>query len=380
MFSGVFKESNRVARVTVVLAGLCLACLPLSAHHVPEAKFDPAQQRTLEGSVSKVDWLNPHVHIFIEVENGGNTVSWAVELASTLDLRRNGWTQDTVSPGDTLVVTGMVARDGSRQIWGESVVQNASGQRLFTVSPAQPPEYDTANAATPRWPDGQPRLGPPAGQAGGYWDFPSKFSLVEDGNTVTTDRHGLLDNIDDAEKVAPFQQWALDLYRYRQMNYLKDDPMFQECKTQAGPRIYQRPYGVVFLEERAHRRIRNFWGGGNQNWRMIFLDGREQTGLPEGNADDPLYWGHTDGQWEGDTLVVDTIGFNDKFWFSNGGLPHTPELHLIERFSRLDMNTLQYQVTVDNPGAYTRPWTASWTMKWVPDAELPVYFCQDNRP
>ena len=113
---------------------------------------------------------------------------------------------------------------------------------------------------------------------------------------------------------------------------------------------------------------------------MIFLDGREQTGLPEGNADDPLYWGHTDGQWEGDTLVVDTIGFNDKFWFSNGGLPHTPELHLIERFSRLDMNTVQYQVTVDNPGAYTRPWTASWTMKWVPDAELPVYFCQDNRP
>ena len=372
------RVSNSIFRVIGILAGLCLTSVPLSAHHVPEAKFDPDQRRTLQGSVSKVDWLNPHVHIFMEVEQGGSTASWAVELESTIDLRNNGWTADTVGPGDVLTVVGMLARDGSRQIWGDSLTLNASGQRLFSVTPAQAPAVD--NAPTPLWPDGQPRLGPPAGRSGGYWDFPGKSSLVEDGVNVSMDSFGVLDNLNDAENIAPFQQWALDLYKYRQQNYLKDDPMFQDCKTQAGPRIFQRPYGVVFLEERAHQRIRNFWGGGNQNWRMIFLDGREQTGLPEGNADDPLYWGHAVGQWEGDTLVIDTTGFNDKFWFSNGGLPHTPQLHLVERFARPDMNTLQYQVTIDDPGAYTRPWTASWTMKWVPEAELPVYFCQDNRP
>jgi len=362
------------------IAGLCLASSLLWAHHVPEAKFDPDQRRTMQGSVSKVDWLNPHVHIFLEVQEGNNTVSWAVELESTLDLRRNGWRADTVKPGDMLSVRGMVARDGSRQIWGETIISSELGERVFTVNPAEPPVYANSDAPTPRWPDGQPRLGPPAGSAGGYWDFPSKFSLVEDGVEVAVDRHGLLANLDDAEKVAPFQQWALDLYRYRQANFLKDDPMFLECKTQAGPRIYQRPYGVVFLEERRNQRIQNFWGDGNQNWRPIFLDGREQTGLPDGNADDPVYWGHADGEWEGDTLVVDTVGFNDKFWFSNGGLPHTPQLHLVERFTRLNMSTLQYEVTIEDPGAYTRPWTASWTMTWVPDEELPVYYCQDNRP
>jgi hypothetical protein len=140
------------------------------------------------------------------------------------------------------------------------------------------------------------------------------------------------------------------------------------------------PYGIQFLEERERKRIRVMMGGGNQNWRMIYLDGRPQTGAPEGNAEDPLYFGHAVGKWEGDTLVIDTKGFHDRFWFSNGGLPHTPQLHLIERYSRPDLYTLRYEVTIDDPGAYTRTWVSSWTMRWVPNEELPTYYCQDNRP
>src|SRR5690606_26133162 len=136
----------------------------------------------------------------------------------------SGWTPETVKPGDLITVEGMVARDGSRQIWGDNVTLD--GERIFAVTPAQPPEYADANAPTPRWPDGQPRLGPPAGASGGYWDFPSATSLVEEGVEVAMDEHGLLANIEDAAKVAPFQQWALDLYKYRQQNFLKDDPMF----------------------------------------------------------------------------------------------------------------------------------------------------------
>lgn len=363
-----------------VMAAALLAIPPVSAHHVPEAKFDPDQPMTLQGSISKVDWLNPHVHLFVEVQNGNTTTSWAVELANTLDLRRSGWSSTTVKPGDIISVSGTVARNGSRQIWGDVVTLASSGQRIFAVTPEVPPVYADPDAPVPRWPDNQPRLGTPPGQSGGYWAFPTKTSLMEDGVEVPVDSYGMLQELADIDKVAPFQQWARDLYEYRQRTFLRDDPMFLDCKTQAGPRIFQRPYGVVLLEEREHKRIRNFWGDGNQNWRTIFLDGREQTGVPEGNGEDPLYWGHAVGEWQGDTLVIDTVGFNDKFWFSNGGLPHTPQLHLIERYTRTNQNTLHYEVTIDDPGAYTRSWTASWDMKWVPDAELPTYFCQDNRP
>ena len=70
-----------------------------------------------------------------------------------------------------------------------------------------------------------------------------------------------------------------------------------------------------------------------------------------GNNDNPLYYGNARGTWQGDTLVVDSKAFNERFWFSNGGLPHTEQLHIVERFTRTDFNTLKYEVTIDDPGA-----------------------------
>ena len=359
--------------------GLFFLIAPMSAHHVPAAKFDPAKPVTLKGVVTKVEWLNPHVHIFVNTA-GANPENWAIELESTVDLKRSGWTRDTLKVGDAIAVEGIAARDGSTTAWGNSVVVAATGRRVFTVTPAEPPRVDAAQP-TPRWPDGQPRLGPPPGQIMGYWAFPSATTLVEQGVTgVQADAHGMLRNLADIDRVAPFQRWARDLYELRQRNFQKDDPMFIFCKPQAGPRIFQLPYGVQFLEEREHQRIRVMMGAGNQNWHFVYTDGRAATAFPKENADNPLYWGRAVGKWEGDTLVVNTDGFNDSFWFSNGGLPHTQQLRLTERFSRPDLNTLRYDVTIDDPGAYTRPWSSGWTLRWVPEAELPVYYCQDNRP
>jgi len=369
---------NALCRLLCVGGGLFLCTMSVSAHHVLAAKFNPARSITLTGSISKIDWLNPHVHLLIEVQGAATVTNWAVELESTVDLRRNGWTPDTVKIGDSITVTGFVARNGTKQVSGNTVVVAGTGRKIFTVTPAQPPKNPPG--PVPRWPDGQPRLGSAPGQIGGYWDFPSQTTLVEQGVNVDADENGLLRNIADAGKVAPFQPWARDLYVYRQRNFLKDDPMFIQCKPQAGPRIFQARYGVVLLEERPFNRVRVLMGGGNQNWSLIYLDGRTQDhGTPE-EADNPLYWGRARGKWEGDTLVVDTRGFNDAFWFSNGGLPHTQELHLIERFTRTDANTLRYEVTIDDPGAYTRTWTSSWNLTRVPNADLPVYYCQDNRP
>src|SRR4030095_15712032 len=125
---------------------------------------------------------------------------------------RSGWTRDTLKIGDAITVQGMAARDGSATAWGNSVVISGTGKRVFTITPAQPPR-DQANAPTPRWPDGQPRLGPPAGQISGYWASPSAPTLVQEGAAgVQADQYGILRNIADIDKVAPFQRWARDLY------------------------------------------------------------------------------------------------------------------------------------------------------------------------
>ena len=157
--------------------------------------------------------------------------------------------------------------------------------------------------------------------------------------------------------------------------------MYLTCLPPGVPRMFLSPYGIQFLENRERQRVFVVMGGANRNWRLLYLDGRTAVGQRQGDDDNPLYYGRSVGKWEGDTLVLDVKGFNEKFWFSNGGLPHTQQLQLTEKYTRTDFDTLKYEVTVDDPGAYTRTWTAaSWTMKWVPDQDPPEYFCQDNRP
>jgi hypothetical protein len=357
--------------------GALLSATPLSAHHELAAKFDDKKPVTIKGTVTKLDWANPHAHVFINVQNGTALANWAVELESPVDLAKSGWSRESVKPGDELTVQGISARNGTRQVWANSVVMTGSNKKLFDMANA--PKPPAATGATPRWPDNQPRLGPAPGQTG-YWAYPTSTGLVQAGANIPMDQYGLLKNISDLDKVAPFQKWARDVYEVRQKNLLKDDPMFLYCMPPGGPRQFQLPYGVQFAEDRDRKRIFVFVGSGNRNYRIIYTDGRPQVGQVRGDDDNPLYYGRAVGKWEGDTFVVDTKGFNEKFWFTNGGLPHTNQLHLIERFTRTDLGTLKYEVTIDDPGAYTKTWTTGWNLKWVAGEELPVYYCQDNRP
>jgi hypothetical protein len=135
------------------------------------------------------------------------------------------------------------------------------------------------------------------------------------------------------------------------------------------------PHGIQFVEQPELGRILVLFGGGDRNWRVIYTDGR-----PPVQPDETVltYYGTSVGHWEGDTLVVDAVGFNERFWFSKGGLPHSEALHLTERFTRTGLNTLRYEVTVDDPRAYTRAWTGGWTIQWVPDREIEEFFCEEN--
>lgn len=353
--------------------------MPALAHHPIAGKFDETAKLDLSGVVTYVDWRNPHVHVFMNVTARGETLNWAIELESPIFLEADGWSRETLRPGDSIVVKGSRARDGSRQVWGESVRFASTGLAVFAAKP-KASRTPLASRPTPRWPDGHPALGALPGTADGYWTDPSKTALIEDGVDVRMNEYGLLANIEDAPRVAPMQPWALGVYRHRQSRQLRDDPMYLNCKPPGGVRQYQSRLGLQFIEDRQRQRIFVLLGSGNSNYRIIYMDGRKQVGQVGGDDDNPLYYGRSVGQWQGDTLVVDTRGFNEDFWFTQGGLPHSDLLHLTERFTRTDHETLRYQVEIDDPGAYTRTWPASWTLKWNGGAILPSYFCQNNRP
>jgi len=359
---------------SALACGALLAALPLFAHHELRAEFDEHKPLTLRGIVTRFDWNNPHALLYVDVQDANGAIAdWAVEWASPLDLRKAGWSRDVVKVGDSVTVEGWPARDGSKLISGK-VLKLASGKQLSDAPESEAASKSGKAKPTPRWPDGHPRLGLVPGETG-YWASPSAASLVETtAGAIRMDNNGLLVNLSDAGKVAPFQPWAQGLYEYRQRTLLKDDPMLS-CLPAAGPRMFQVPHGVQFLEQPERKRIFVMAGGGNRNWRLIYLDGRA---LPQSEDVTPTYWGYSSGHWEGDTLVVESNAFGERFWFSNGGLPHTEALHLTEKFSRPDFSTLRYEVTVNDPGTYTRPWSSSWTLGWVADQEIQEYFCQDN--
>jgi Family of unknown function (DUF6152) len=373
------NRRNRWVGAAVVTAALFLGTTAAWAHHEIAGKFDLSKTVNLTGIVTYVDWRNPHAHVFVNVKTGKALLNWAIELESPTILERDGWNSNTLRPGDAIAVKGPQARDGSRQVWGGDQVRfTETGLPVFPAK-LRPSRAAEASRAAPRWPDGHPALGGLSPGDEGYWIDPSKTALVEDGVDVKTDEWGLLANPTDASKVAPMQPWALGVFRHRQERLLRDDPMYLSCKPPGGPRQFQSRLGVEFVEDRAHERIFVLMGSGNHNYRIIYMDQKRTVGLVTGDDDNPLYFGRSSGKWEGDTLVVDTIGFNEDFWFTNGGLPHTSQLHLVERFTRSDFDTLRYQVQVDDPGAYTRNWSAGWTMKWR-GGSVPFYFCQNNRP
>ena len=93
----------------------------------------------------------------------------------------------------------------------------------------------------------------------------------------------------------------------------------------------------------------------------------------------PLWFGHPVGRWDGDTLVVDTTGFNDKTNLDTVGHPHSDALHIVERFRRPDFGHMVVEVTIDDPKAYTKPWTVSIPWNYVADTELLDWVCENNK-
>jgi len=314
--------------------------------------YDSSRRITLRGTVTNVEWINPRVRFAVAVRDTKGTTSWRVELPdSATALERNGWNARSLKIGDSVVVQAMAA-SGNAAL-ANTVVLAKGGAQLFKLSVIAQSPY----GPVPRWPDGQPRLGPPVG-AKGYW----KADVQE------------LDvaNLRAGESVA--LPWAKAVHDYRLRTGFKDDPMAR-CVPPGGPRQFLGPQGFQFVEQRELGRVLVLLGDGDRNWRIIYTDGR-----PQGQPADVVssYYGSSVGRWDKDTFVVDSVGYNEKFWFMSGGLPHTEALHLTERFTRTDLNTLKYDVTIDDPRTYAKPLNAGWTMRWVANQEIQEFFCEEK--
>jgi hypothetical protein len=167
----------------------------------------------------------------------------------------------------------------------------------------------------------------------------------------------------------PFQPWARTMYEERLEHQLEPHA---RCKASGGVRQIQTPYGVEIVELPDLQRIYIFDIGGPHSFRTVYMDGRTHPVRPE-----PSAYGHSIGWWEGDTLVVDTVAYNEAFWVDRRGLPGTSQLRTLERFTRTVLDTITYEITIDDPGAYTRPFTGRFDLRLDPQTELYEYMCQE---
>ena len=216
------------------------------------------------------------------------------------------------------------------------------------------------DAPPPRGADGRVQLGS-SKAAKGYWEV----------------RPGLGGNPRAGD--VPFQPWARALQQYRSSRVDLYPPSVR-CLPTSGPGFFNAP-GFDFVDAPDQQSVFILNIAGPHSWRVIHMDGRPH---PTGDALRPTFLGHSTGRWEGDTLVIDTVGFNEKQWIA-GSYPTTERLHLTERISRPGLKTLTYEATIDDPGAYTAAWTIRWSItprtasSWIEGGEIFEYICQDDR-
>ena len=227
-------------------------------------------------------------------------------------------------------------------------------------------------APAPRTPDGKPDLtgiwglSCPVGNAivGGFAGQPNVYCATE---VAIPPEFG---NIGQALKDGlPYQPWAAELVKRTRADNRPNDPLTHCLPTgivrlHVFPlfrKIVQIPGLLVILNEL------------NASYRQIFTDGRAQPADPN-----PSWNGYSTGKWEGDTLVVETTGFRDGLWLDTGGSPLTDAARITERFRRVNYGTLKIALTIDDPKAYTRPWTIQVTQIIVLNTDLLDYICLEN--
>jgi hypothetical protein len=250
-----------------------------------------------------------------------------------------------------------------------AVTAVAAGQQAAQTS--QPAKDSStapvADKSVPRAEDGHPDM-TGVWQGGsnriGTWEEANVDGGFVPGNVAITPYA-----IKEKQPLPPYQEWAQKKVQESYERRGVDEPMVR-CLPPGVPRttlmglfpmqIVQTPKMVVMLFEVFHE------------FRLIPIGAKHPDDL------DPSYMGDSVGHWEGDTLVVDVTGFNDKTWLSGVGTFHSEKLHVVEKFTRVDLNTILYEDTVEDPVVFTGPWTRHGTIMLRPGTRLQEYECVEN--
>jgi hypothetical protein len=216
----------------------------------------------------------------------------------------------------------------------------------------------------PRTKDGKANLSAPAPRTrSGHPDLSGTWSAPGFSTKY-------LENLAADGVEVPMLPWAAALYKERLADAGKNRPSTRclphsvtDFDTHHMPKkVIQTDTEVAMLFESYH------------SFREIFIDGRE---LPHDL--DPAWFGYSVGKWEGDTLVIHTAGINPNTWLDDGGHPHTDALHVTERFRRPDFGHIELQLTIDDPKAYSKPWTVKIPWEFLPDTELLDWVCENEK-
>ncbi|PWT99107.1 MAG: hypothetical protein C5B51_27820 [Terriglobia bacterium] len=199
-------------------------------------------------------------------------------------------------------------------------------------------------APTPRSPEGKPDLS-------GLWGTENNTYIID----MTADL-----------KPGEVRPWAAELHKER-LEALDRDTPATHCLPGGPTEILGAQYRII----QGPNVTGILYASGA--YRQVFTDGRA---LPE--DPNPTWWGYSVGHWEGDTLVVESAGFNDRSWLDFSGHPHTEALRVTERFQRRDFGHMQLQITLDDPKTFTKPVTIALGVNFVPDTEMLEYVCNEN--
>jgi hypothetical protein len=291
----------------------------------------PAMHLTEE--FHRIDYGNMEMKVTIE-DPGALTSPWVINRTTTLEpsfeMTEYVCNENNQDPGH-LDATISKAAPGS---------ENLDTGKLAAV----PPVHGSKAPAPPSGPT--PRTEAGKVDFSGVWMPPANLRLPSDPS---------------------YQPAAKKIYDERKANKGKDDPE-KICLPDGAVRLNPLPYKIVQRPDA----IALLWEGNTHSYRRFFMDGRKHNLEIEPET----YTGQSIATWDGDTLVVDTVGFNDKTWLDDTGRPHSGDLHLVERYTRPDLGHMKVQLTLDDPKAFTKPYSFERVFTLATDRDLHEYVCQ----
>ena len=247
---------------------------------------------------------------------------------------------------------------------------------LAVCAPVHAQWLDYPTKGLPRTADGKPNLSAPAPRTrdgkpdlNGIWHALPEPTDPFDGIAGNQVPKFMLNIFRDWKGAPPMTPWATQIYDQRQANKLRDNPMIK-CQPAGIPRLnhYTHPFKIVQTPDLVLVLYES-----QTTFRQIFTDGRPLPTDPE-----PSWYGYSVGTWDGDALVVQSAGFNDKTWLDGFGHPHSDAMKLTERFIRRNVGLMDVEITIDDPKAYTQPLKYVQPHRLLADTELLEYICTEN--